>query len=70
MIMIMIELFQPAQEYTKLYYLAYRLNVSMTTLHNDLSSIEDYLSLNHVRIHTQRGEGVRLQENVKILHGL
>lgn len=61
MIMIMIELFQPAQEYTKLYYLAYRLHVSMTTLHNDLSSIEDYLSLNHVRIHTQRGEGVRLQ---------
>lgn len=61
MILIMMELFHPAQEYTKLYYLAYKLNVSMTTIHHDLSSIEDYLSLNHVRIQTQRGEGLKLQ---------
>lgn len=59
MIFIMIELFQ-SSEYTKLYYLSYALNVSLPTIHNDISAIEEYLSLNHLKLENQRGLGIKI----------
>lgn len=59
MILIMMELFAN-QTATKLYYLAYRLQVSMTTIQHDLSAIEEYLALNHLKIAHLRGIGIEL----------
>lgn len=59
MIFIMIEIFQ-SSEYTKLYYLSYALNVSLPTIHNDISAIEEYLSLNHLKLENQRGLGIKI----------
>lgn len=64
MIFIMIELFDHP-EYTKIYYLAYTLQVSITTIQHDLSAIENYLRLNHVSLLNQRGQGVKIHGNQK-----
>lgn len=64
MILIMIELFTNP-DYTKIYYLAYTLNVSITTIQHDLSAIENYLTLNHLEVKNQRGQGIKLAGNRK-----
>lgn len=60
MILIMMELFTNT-EYTKIYYLAYSLNVSITTIHHDIIAIENYVALNHLKIDNQRGLGMKLK---------
>ena len=60
MIIIVLELFS-SNEFTKLYYLSYLLDVSQGTIYRDLERIMNYLALNRLELKTERGIGVKIE---------
>ncbi len=59
-LLILLELYQ-SEEFVKIYYLAYLLNVSAGTIQRDLEEVRLAAEKNGVMLVSQRGEGIRLR---------